>query len=285
MKNILFPTDFSACADNALNYAIGIADKLKTKIILHHSCMARSFVNEIPMEESLDDNVLHSAINRLKKYADLEPFKTEKILFEEDICFGDADNDIVALANKKKVDLIVMGTRGSNNFTDLLFGKTSASVMEKAKCPVMVIPPRAKYNGFQKIVYAADYRATDFQNIYKLANIAKVYNAEIIIVHVSLSGFTDSLERETFNNFKDEIKSFVSYEKLSFQLQVGLNTGDVLDAVVKDEKADLLAMSIRQTNFLLKLLNESITNKMLHQTEIPIISFSAALDVGLPKPS
>ncbi len=151
MKNILFPTDFSACADNALNYAIGLAEKLNTKITLHHSCMARSFVNEIPIEESLEDNVLHSAINRLRKYTDLEPFKKEKIPFEEDICFGEADNDIVALAGKKKADLIVMGAKGSNSLADLLFGKTSTSVMEHAKCPVMVIPASAKYHGFHKI--------------------------------------------------------------------------------------------------------------------------------------
>jgi nucleotide-binding universal stress UspA family protein len=36
MQRILIPTDFSPIADNALNYAIEIATKFKSKLYLHH---------------------------------------------------------------------------------------------------------------------------------------------------------------------------------------------------------------------------------------------------------
>jgi nucleotide-binding universal stress UspA family protein len=46
---------------------------------------------------------------------------------------------IVEYAEKNKVDLIVVGTRGRSGFTKLLLGSVASGVVTYASCPVMVV--------------------------------------------------------------------------------------------------------------------------------------------------
>ena len=46
---------------------------------------------------------------------------------------------IVDYAEKNKVDLIIVGTRGRSGFTKLLLGSVASGVVTYASCPVMVV--------------------------------------------------------------------------------------------------------------------------------------------------
>ncbi|MDQ3854012.1 MAG: universal stress protein [Thermoproteota archaeon] len=46
---------------------------------------------------------------------------------------------IVDYADRNKVDLIVVGTRGRSGFTKLLLGSVASGVVTYASCPVMVV--------------------------------------------------------------------------------------------------------------------------------------------------
>jgi nucleotide-binding universal stress UspA family protein len=46
---------------------------------------------------------------------------------------------IVDYAEKNKVDLIVVGTKGRSGFTKLLLGSVASGVVTYASCPVMVV--------------------------------------------------------------------------------------------------------------------------------------------------
>ncbi|MBK6537402.1 MAG: universal stress protein [Ignavibacteria bacterium] len=50
MKNILFPTDFSQNAENALNYAIEIARKVRGNLILFHAYSVQLIDPNMPAE-------------------------------------------------------------------------------------------------------------------------------------------------------------------------------------------------------------------------------------------
>jgi nucleotide-binding universal stress UspA family protein len=45
----------------------------------------------------------------------------------------------MALANKDKVDLIVMGTKGRSGFLDILMGSVAQRISGSAKQPVLLI--------------------------------------------------------------------------------------------------------------------------------------------------
>ena len=57
---------------------------------------------------------------------------------------GDPDEQIIALATQRKVDLIVIGSRGQNRFAHFVLGSTAESVIRGAPCPVMTIANEPK---------------------------------------------------------------------------------------------------------------------------------------------
>ena len=52
---------------------------------------------------------------------------------------GEADTEIVALAEEIGVDLIVVGSRGRSPLKRTLMGSVSDSVVRHAHCPVLVV--------------------------------------------------------------------------------------------------------------------------------------------------
>jgi nucleotide-binding universal stress UspA family protein len=47
--------------------------------------------------------------------------------------------EIVGFADKEKVDLIILGTRGRTGFKKLLLGSVAEGVVTHSSCPVMVV--------------------------------------------------------------------------------------------------------------------------------------------------
>ena len=56
-----------------------------------------------------------------------------------EILEGDAAEGIINVANTRKSDLIVMGSRGLGRLAGLLVGSTSQKVVSHANCPVLIV--------------------------------------------------------------------------------------------------------------------------------------------------
>ncbi len=68
-----------------------------------------------------------------------ETFEASGAKVESVLGRGDAATEILALAEERKVDLIVMGSRGLGAFQRVILGSVSLRVMQAAKCPVLVV--------------------------------------------------------------------------------------------------------------------------------------------------
>jgi nucleotide-binding universal stress UspA family protein len=53
---------------------------------------------------------------------------------------GDSAQMILETAMRQETTLIVMGTRGPSNITDVVLGDVSLEVLRNAHCPVLVVP-------------------------------------------------------------------------------------------------------------------------------------------------
>jgi nucleotide-binding universal stress UspA family protein len=55
---------------------------------------------------------------------------------------GDPADEIVRAARDWAADLIVMSSRWRGSVEHVLFGKIAAAVLELARCPVLMVPPK-----------------------------------------------------------------------------------------------------------------------------------------------
>lgn len=275
MKTIIIPTDFSDNADNALLFAILLAKKETTKLILHHSFRASVPIAEIPYDVLREEkeNLHRDAELKLKAQAiKMDHAGLKNYLFN--ICEGSAGETIVTAAKEQHADMVIMGTKGADSIADAFFGTTATYVMEHASCPVMAIPGDFHFNRPVKtITYATDYRESDLNDLETLVEMGKLFKAQINVLHIGEGNIKPIEEHELMDDFKNRVNRRITYPNLSFQVMHGLDAGEKLETYIAEDSTDILAMSTHKRSVLEKIFGTSTTSEISLGSKIPIIAF------------
>lgn len=140
LKKILFPTDFSEYADNALPYALELARKFEARVTLVHVLSPPTYA--VSPEFAVDLTAIQNNMQQTaeKKMGELAARFTEGgVQVESVIQIGSAFAEIIGTARAHDVDLIVMATHGYGAVRHLLLGSTAEKVVRKAPCPVLTV--------------------------------------------------------------------------------------------------------------------------------------------------
>jgi len=277
MKNILFPTDFSPNADNALTFVVEIARKVQGNLILFHAYSVQLIDPNMPAEIYLsayqeEEKIAKENLESLsKKIIDANKSTDGKNLFttEAIVTQGLVVDEILSLIDDFKIDLVVMGTHGASGISELILGSNTASVIEKSPVPVLAIPQNAIYKGISNVVYAYDDIRSGLPSLQKLFEFAKMYDAQITLLHI-IEG-NDNTEEMNEQEF-EKIKQNVTYEKINLQLVKEENVLEGINDYVNSNTVDVLAMAIRKRTLLDKIFNRSLTKKMAYHTKIPLLA-------------
>jgi universal stress protein A len=139
-KNILVPTDFSGSSDKALKRAVDIALQHKSKIYVLHVI---DEIMQCAVDYCLDISVVKQVEKQSVKFAEEKLRKMVKALPKNikiavDIKMGDTYETILKEQQRKRIDLIVIASRGKKGLIHHL-GSIADKVMRGAKCPVLLV--------------------------------------------------------------------------------------------------------------------------------------------------
>jgi nucleotide-binding universal stress UspA family protein len=135
-KNILVPTDFSDCANHALDYACELGKKLDATIHLMHCIGPLAPGIGIALTQGMIDSLRESALQGLEKViAARSGIRFSKPL----LVYLDARDGILDAAQTVRPDMIVMGTHGRSGFSRLVLGSVAEHVLRRSPCPVLVL--------------------------------------------------------------------------------------------------------------------------------------------------
>jgi len=131
IQHLLVPLDFSGKSRQALRYAVPIAQKFSTRIHLVHVLLA-------PGKGELSDlpRLKLAALKRLGEMSALLPLRQRA---GNAVLVGKPAEEILALAAKNNIDLIVLTTKGRTGLKRMLVGSTAEHIMRHAPCPVMSV--------------------------------------------------------------------------------------------------------------------------------------------------
>ena len=141
-KNILVPTDFSEYSDKALKKAVDISLQHKSKIYVLHvvdevvQC-AVDYCIDISLVKQIEKQSMKFAREKLQQQVE-ELAKSKKIQIAVDVKMGDTLETILKEQKDKRIDLIVIASRGKKGLIGHL-GSIADKVMRGAKCPVMLV--------------------------------------------------------------------------------------------------------------------------------------------------
>ncbi|MDN5869460.1 MAG: universal stress protein [Nitrococcus sp.] len=150
IDRILIAVEDSPYSDQAVHYGMLLANKLRSKVALVH-------VDDIPVNSpNLADpllgepSVMAPALMEIREQASKDLFSRIQKQYGEGLQIakytrvGRAQDEILAVAEEYKADLIILGTHGRTGLDHFISGSVSESVARKAQCPVMIIPKPGK---------------------------------------------------------------------------------------------------------------------------------------------
>jgi nucleotide-binding universal stress UspA family protein len=271
--NILIPTDFSDGSNHAANFGIAIADKFFAKIFLLNAYMIPLIASEVPYETVYNtaEEAKEEAQQNLNRVID--NIRKNKIDFycETILSQGNAAESIKESIKSKKIDLVIMGSKGGSTFKTAILGSVSAKTIEKAPCPVIIVPQKSKTKEIHKIIYATNLLNADIKVLQELVAFAKAFDAEITISHIAFPEERDS--KKWLEIFKEDVKKVIAYKKIKYILKHESDFVEGMEKICSEEKADLIAMLTIERAPFEKLYNSSLTKKMSYHTEIPLMVF------------
>lgn len=275
--------DNSSTAENALYFAILLAQKLQARLLLVNAFQLPVAAGQVPF------NIIEEEITRKKKESEqLLRTQSIKVSHAGQVEFGYAalegvpDQVITTLAKSRKADYIVMGTTGESGLASTVFGSTAWHVMEKAPCPVIAIPANARFNAsLKRIAYATDYRNSDVEAINKLSELAALWNAQLNVLHVDEDHLTAEQEIALMDAFRKKILERVKYNNFSFQILYGDDAALRLEEYIGAGNTDMLVMATHRRKFLERLFGHSVTRDLALQSNVPVMAFHYNQDAAV----
>lgn len=138
---ILLPIDGSKSSLNATKYAAKLAKNSRSPAVITlvsvHDDASLSHVKQFVSKSVVDDYLREVSEKELKaaqKVLDAARVKHNMVIKR-----GHIAEEIITLANKDKVDLIVMGAKGRGGLLDIVMGSVAQRVSGSAKQPVLLV--------------------------------------------------------------------------------------------------------------------------------------------------
>ncbi len=141
IKKILFPTDFSEGAKNAMPYAVDMAKTYGAKLCLLHVIYDIATASGLHVPHSSVDQMYSELQTTAQK--ELERFGMREREGLKDVEYfikrGVPYEEILTFAKDNNIDLIVIGTHGRKGLDRVLFGSTAERVVRNSSCPVLTV--------------------------------------------------------------------------------------------------------------------------------------------------
>jgi len=134
IKKILLPVDGSEYSLNAAAEAIDLAQKFSAEIILLYC--SETFQNLKQFKDFSVESIEYAnqVLTPVRELLD-----ESEVVYIERVIDNSPSEEIPKMAEKEKVDLIIMAPRGTNPLASILLGSVTTRVLKQAPCNVLVV--------------------------------------------------------------------------------------------------------------------------------------------------
>ena len=282
MKKILIPTDFSGCANNAVDFAVQSAKILPAEIILLHAFEVKGnvYTDYMGVNKEFTQSLLNEAEQKLKQVKkSIE--ETEKVVVTTRIFRGTVKDAVLKTAIEANADLIVMGTLGASGFKEKLLGSKTAGIIGSVSIPVMAIPYEYEWKKPETFLIATNHFEKEPAILDYVFELADLYMSQ-----VQVAVFTDEDDDEAAT-YMEHLRRTPLYEKLLKQRYqeenvtaihlYGLEFENTLQKYIKEKGIDILVMITYQKKEGIwnRMFNPSKTKKMSYHINVPLLAIPA----------
>ena len=273
MKKILLPTDFSEISLNAINYAVSLFAGDPCEFYLLNVYRVPYMTNEELMENDVqrlaevETELYEASQNRLNEIrAKLNQDKKHRFHVISDYNFF--INSVRQCIEKKKIGMIVMGTKGATGAKEIFLGSNTGDVLMKTDCNVIAVPELLDFTPPKEVVFPTDFKLKyELKDLTPLINMAEKFNSSIRILHFSESA---DLEPEQEGN-KRILESYFEDVEHSFHTLTNTDFEEALNCFTQSRgDIDMIAIIAGHYNFFQRLFFRPKVRELSFHTKIPL---------------
>ena len=258
MKTIIVPVDFSETSLNAARFT--------AQMLSGHSDVY--VVLYTMFEEEGESETAGNYLETLKKEL-LAKGNTNIECVKE---YGkDLIENLSRLAHQKAASLIVMGITGRSTFGQVFMGSNTLKMVDRNICPVMIIPPDAKFREIKNVAFTSDFQNVEGTTpVIFIKSVLDLFRPNLHIINVDSSHYVSLTEeylgqraelREMFGEFNPEFYFIGTYD-----LQ------ETVQQFTVDKNIDLLITIPRNHSFFGSMFKTSNTKRLVYESAIPILA-------------
>ncbi|MEN8143871.1 MAG: universal stress protein [Gemmatimonadota bacterium] len=282
ISKILFPTDFSVHAQDALPYAIELAKRYDSELhFLHlqvlHGAQRMDSPDVFPGEEE--------ARKQLAGHAEATDgirvsHQTQRAI--------NASTGVLAYAQDNDIDVIVMGAHGRRGLRRFLLGSVVEEVLRFSHVPVLIVrndKSRMARSAISRILVPIDFSRHTQMSLDVSADLARAYRAELCLLHVvavptypdfyvPASGSslnTARIRQEARDRIQELAKGMQPDIAVETDVRIG-QASSVVSQFALDKDFDLIVMPTHSYSGLERVLLGSVTELVVRNAPCPVLT-------------
>jgi nucleotide-binding universal stress UspA family protein len=255
MTRILVPTDFSANADQAIDFAVQLALKKGKKIDLLHTYEKPETGSGFMI--NIADILKEDAERDMKSLLDRMLAKYPEIEFQSKIAYGDLSKTISKL--KKNFDLVVIGTKGATGAKEIFIGSNATNIIDDCAIPTIVVPEEASTLMPSSMTIALDMKpiSDEIFDRIKLFNKDLGLGIDFVTVNNKVTEKQETLELP----FENAAINFLENENIELALV----------EYMEHKNAAILTIINRKRTFFKSLFHKSISKSAVMHFNAPML--------------
>ena len=284
MKRILFPTDFSDAANNALDIAMNLAKKSKAELhILHSLNSAQQYVDislssagDITMP-GMQPEIVMEAIAREKERVTILMEETVKKVKQKgkkvvnEIFTQSLDSEINDYIQEKFIDFVVMGTRGASGLREAFIGSVAQKVVRVSTVPVLTVSEECKDFSIKNLVCSSDFLEEKINmQLPRIQEFADDFSAKLHLLCVNTPTYFEEtiVAQERMNKVVEDFK----LKPASTSIYNAFDIDEGIIAFSEQKNADVIAMVTHGYRGMKKLFNDNVTESVVNHSKIPVLT-------------
>ncbi len=284
VTNVLVPTDFSRCADQALLQAAALANQAGATLHLLH-------VATLPSHRGGDGEAearTHDLVSWLRKMAavpDLNILEAERRGLS-------VASEILTYAEQIDADLVVIGTHGRSSLGATLLGSVAVEVVRHAACPVVTVREQEEarlISAMTDVLVPVDFSGFSHRCLRKAAILARETGATLHLLHVvdaplhptfyasGVKGPLD-IDPELHERCRLELVRLAAEHAPGIPTELYVDQGHPADVICRfaDRGAvDLVFIATHGLTGLRRFLMGSVTEKVVRHAPCPVFVVKA----------
>ncbi len=270
MNNILVGIDFEEGSLNALEHAIGIAQKAKLDIL----CIWVHKPDNLREKNTVENkDFLKETEKRFQELVDKYQDQLVDNKIEYKIRVGKVYKEIIAEAKKCKPYMLIIGTHGSSGFEEFWIGSNANKIVTASPCPVITIRAgRTVEKTLKVIILPLDSSIETRQKAPIAGVMAKHFDAEIHVVKI----YTTHVKavRRKVDGYTEQVMKYYHENEIKCK-EVPLEVDNLTTDTIKYSNsvhAGLIVIMTEQETKTSNLWLGPYAHQMVNHSPIPVLS-------------